>query len=513
MGAPMKPMVRWAGRLVGLWAVAALVASATGGFFGPPVIAEPWGELAPAPAEERLEAACTTEDGVTLRGYLFPSDPGAPLVVHLMESGASPSINALGRLQYTQLAALGFASLAVDYRGVGRSDGHRSLEHLAVDARAIWEHALALVDGDESRLLVRACSLGTVATATLLDGGARPAAILLHAPVEAATVVTRFGSRLVPVRWIGVPMEWLARPFLRDWISPPTLDSARRAGAPLFVCAHLDDPLLSPAELARLAEEDGAGEIKLCVPERQEYPHSPWPRLLDGHFDLSIQACEISTAERAFLEGAFPQLSPVEARVARVLAQVSDPLLAELQQRPRFAETLAAIVTARRTAHPLAAVAAATQLSPEEIAALERAGALEWLVPPLEALPDSPGQPAPPTLTDLLNVFDLGDDEATRRRTIAALDRARSTLLARVRRGDGHWWTRTELLDALAALEHEGPEALKDPLRPHLAALAVGCSTIRLDALARPACDGAVSRGWLADTLLRAAWFPPTTNR
>ena len=81
-----------------------------------------------------VEVPGAAESEPTLRGLYVPADEGAPLVVHFAESGGSIPQSLHTRGQYRQLAELGFASLAVDYRGVGLSDGERSPTCLDQDA-------------------------------------------------------------------------------------------------------------------------------------------------------------------------------------------------------------------------------------------------------------------------------------------------------------------------------------------------------------------------------------------
>lgn len=77
---------------------------------------------------------------MTLRGFFVPADEGAPLVVHFAESGCSGFDGALFRRHYEGLAHVGFASLAMDYRGVGASEGERAPTRLGEDAAASPAH-------------------------------------------------------------------------------------------------------------------------------------------------------------------------------------------------------------------------------------------------------------------------------------------------------------------------------------------------------------------------------------
>src|SRR6185369_9584719 len=107
------------------------------------------------------------EPGVRLRGVFVPSDPGAPVVLHLLESGGSvTSVDFPYSGVVAQLSDLGYASLILDYRGVGESDGERSVDHLRPDALAMWGEALrraGAADGAARCVVVRATSIGSVA--------------------------------------------------------------------------------------------------------------------------------------------------------------------------------------------------------------------------------------------------------------------------------------------------------------------------------------------------------------
>lgn len=503
--------------LVGL---AALIGGAVGGFIDPPVVAKPQGGPSIPPAEQVQKASCRTPDGVELRGLFFPSDPGAPVVVHYMESGASPVVSSGGRYQYRELSARGFASLVIDYRGVGNSDGERSLRDLGVDARAIWEEALRRVEGDESRLLVRATSLGSVATAWLLESGARPAAIMLHAPVEAESVVQRFGSRIVPTRLLGVPIELVTRPFLRDWGAPPTLQAALGSGVPLFVSAHVEDPLLSVEEIEGLRKLTAEGACVLVEPEREEYEDSPWPVLLDGHFDLSIQALHLSDAELAFLKEHFPALPPASRRVDELLAGLDDPAAAAaLLEDGATRARLELLLTELRRPHPLAAVAAAARLTDEEIRSLRWRGCTKWLLEPWAALELESAAPEAPSLDELLEVFDLGEDPKRREQILRGLDRGRGATLARSRfgpgfgpnSGDGEWWSAEGLREAVALAR--GPELTDEQKkeRPDLVVLGTALTLLELEMglmMGEDRVDGPERDEIVTETLLRAAWLP-----
>ncbi|HVS11732.1 MAG TPA: alpha/beta hydrolase, partial [Planctomycetota bacterium] len=250
-------VTRWSARasLIVL-AVAAAAMAWSHQRFEPPVILrseqppEPGGPVPPGRGLPRDAIAQEIEaaPGVPLRGILFPSDPGAPLVLHLLDAGASVDARQANYgIAFEQLADLGIASLAFDYSGVGRSGGERSPANLARDVGAMWLHAVELAGGDPGRVAVRGVSLGTLAIAELVRAGARPAAVVLVAPVHPRTVAPRFA------RWMygdlaGALASWVFCPATAVSIE----DLPRDAGGELLVIAAEGDELVGEAEQAAM---------------------------------------------------------------------------------------------------------------------------------------------------------------------------------------------------------------------------------------------------------------------
>jgi hypothetical protein len=114
------------------------------------------------PEARHIEVA--RSDGTALRGVFAPAHDGAPVVLVLQEASASAGATRLGwgKLAW-QLRDLGFATLVVDYAGVGLSAGERDVRNLLEDARTMWAEALARAGGDPQRVVLRASSLGTIA--------------------------------------------------------------------------------------------------------------------------------------------------------------------------------------------------------------------------------------------------------------------------------------------------------------------------------------------------------------
>lgn len=214
------------------------------------------------PAEVRL----TT--GERLRGVWVPAGPDAPLVLHFLGSSGSVTIpqSAQGLSfdvddLFGALRERGYASLAFDYRGVGASDGERDPRQVPEDALAMWDEALRRVDGDASRITLRGMSLGTLATASLLERGVEPAAVVLIAPVRAESAAANW----VRDRY-GAVAAWCASPFFARPMRVDLLAALSRTSAPLFLALGSRDALLAPSErreVAELAASRGARVLEL----------------------------------------------------------------------------------------------------------------------------------------------------------------------------------------------------------------------------------------------------------
>lgn len=298
-------------RLMGTALALLLVATAIGpGCFAPPAL------LAAVDVDAeltlRLMPPGTTlhqlalAGGVSLSGFVVPSDAGAPVVLHLQESSGSPgSLKFHDGVVAAQLAELGFASLMLDYSGVGMSaSGDASMDDFERDVHAMYAEAVRLAGGDESRVVLRGTSLGTLGAALLLRDGARPAAVLLHVPVMPDTAVPRMGARLH-----GAVAGWLAHAIFRDLCEVDVPSALARCEAPLVVITGRDDFLLDDDERAALehAVRESGGE---------------WLVRDEGHLWLTAAAHALQPEETAVLRDLLPGVPDADARLARLLARL-----------------------------------------------------------------------------------------------------------------------------------------------------------------------------------------------
>ena len=337
-------------------------------------------ETSDYPRDSRLVTLERTS-APALRGLYVPGDEGAPLIVHFAESGGSIVAQQFTRGQYEDLSDLGFANLAIDYRGIGLSDGSPSPRAVDDDARAMYDHALELVDGDESRLVVRGTSLGTLAISSLLDDGARPAAIVLFAPVLSDSVAIRYGEATL---WD--PAVWLARPFLRSFIDTDLVETLREVECPLLVVGHERDELLSADEFRDLyrAVMAAKGHFQLAanlfnITFNGESALGP----LEVHIGLAGKSYRVDARERALLVRRFPDVPDLAERRERVFADGDDDLVARVRADTASRERLDRLLreTRRFPADAFLAVAREELRVPEALRLLRQAAPQSWSRP------------------------------------------------------------------------------------------------------------------------------------
>jgi hypothetical protein len=292
-------------RIVGGLSAAGLVALViSGSVLRPPVLMQA-GNLSPERVRERLpgdaqRVELQVDERTTLRGWYVPADTGAPLVLHLLESTASVDSPTSSRaLAARQLADLGFASLFVDYAGIGSSDGERSAAHLGRDARAMWDEALRRVDGDPARVVLRCTSIGTLAALPLLHGGARPAGVILLLPVLPDTLAERFAGS-----FYGRAASWLARAAFRRVVDEDLLEVVRETPTAWLAVQAARDQMTSAGERAAIE----LAVVEACGRAAQ---------LEEDHLVGSLVLRALCNAEMSFLTEVVPGVRDIEARWTR----------------------------------------------------------------------------------------------------------------------------------------------------------------------------------------------------
>lgn len=297
------------------------------------------------PRTERIEVA--RPDGAVLRGMFAPAHEGAPVVLLLQEASASAAALHLGwgKLAW-QLRDLGFATLVLDYGGVGLSAGERDVRNLRADALAMWGEALARAGGDPQRVVVRGTSLGTIATALLLQAGVQPGGVIAIAPVRADTAAERFARFFYGE--LAARFAW----FCYGPIAPVDVPAElARATLPEMVITPQEDVFLDEADLH--AFDLGAG--------RRAAGHT---RRAGDHLLVSFLAHRLFEEELPLLLELAGDGPPVDARLAEVLGRLP-PEIADAfgEDAPEHAR-LRALLRYHAGEVPLRAAAAALAEQP-----------------------------------------------------------------------------------------------------------------------------------------------------
>lgn len=182
-----------------------------------------------------------TSDGLELDAWFVPGrNPEGAGHEFTVLLAAGNGGNRLGRADTaTDLAAAGFSTLLLDYRGYGGNPGSPTEEGLAADARAALDHLRSRDDVDPTRLLYFGESLGcAVVTALAVDEP--PAGMLLRSPFTDLAAVARHHYPFVPAA------------VLKDEF--PVAELAARIDVPITVVYGTADTIVPPAQSAAVAD-------------------------------------------------------------------------------------------------------------------------------------------------------------------------------------------------------------------------------------------------------------------
>ncbi len=173
----------------------------------------------------------TASDGVKLSAWLVPhTDPTAPVVLLCHGNGGNLS-HRLGTLR--QLHDMGVATLIVDYRGYGRSEGSPSEQGTYRDARAAWDWLVGQRQVDPSRIVLMGRSLGG-AIAAKLAGEVQPAGLVIE---SAPTSIAEMGRDMYPI--FPLPLMRLLARYRYD-----TREHLAGVECPVLVMHSSDDGLI-----------------------------------------------------------------------------------------------------------------------------------------------------------------------------------------------------------------------------------------------------------------------------
>jgi len=172
-----------------------------------------------------------TEDGETLHGWWVPAPGGdkASRGTVLLFHGNAGNIS--HRLDYLQLFnRLGYATLAVDYRGYGRSSGSPSEEGTYRDSLAAWTWLVQSRETKPRDIVIAGESLGG-AVASWLAARQSPRALIL---MSTFTSVPDLAAKVYPF----LPVRLISR-FSYDNVS-----NLRQVKAPVLIAHSADDELV-----------------------------------------------------------------------------------------------------------------------------------------------------------------------------------------------------------------------------------------------------------------------------
>ena len=375
---------RWTSAVVLAWIVGT-IAGVVPGLIVPPAIFEGGSKTLHVDADhyplgtELVEIPLAS--GERLRGVFVPSDPGAPVVLHLLESSGSVVAKSPhhGPGLFTDLADAGYASLMVDYRGVGASDGSRSPTHLEDDARAMWDEALRRAGGIPGLVVVRATSIGTLAAASLAERGARPAAWILIAPVRGESVVRHFAQWQFP----GL-LSRAASTFFRPPSSVDLVGAVAKMGPRLWVDSPAGDELLPAEEQSELrsavirAGGSWGREKEEPLPSMPRIRLRPKPEsktsqvipitFLAAHAMATFEGHRLRREERALLGSVFPQWPDREAILLEVLSKIPAESLGPFAGKPGARDRLLRLATKFRGVPAVELAMVATSLEDVSVA-------------------------------------------------------------------------------------------------------------------------------------------------
>ncbi|MEM6671814.1 MAG: alpha/beta hydrolase [Planctomycetota bacterium] len=440
------------------YAVLAGAASSVGGCIVPPVLAPvtDWGGH-----PDRRSAAETIElalqDGTALAGLIELAEPGAPLVLHFFESGGGVVPSVWFDERYDRLADLGLSSMAVDYRGIGLSGGSRAPRRMLDDARQLYRHAVERVGGDEGRVILRATSLGTTLVAGLLEGGARPRAVVAFAPVESATLARRFAAQ----HWWGF-LYWPIAPFLQQLVDVSTLDQLGAAPCPVLVVTDPDDCFMSAGEVARLQAVASTREtLDVVIPDVKTVSSQVSVSGFQRHMSVVRGAEGLQPFEQRFLIAFGVEGDVIEGRVQALLERLPHDVAARIRADDGALARLQRILLEDRYVFPEAAAAAAIQLRDDEVESGLSWISSRWLRFPAVWNPrsfDPLAVEAPRTFDEFLGVFDLRNGEGGRW-PIGDILTARDLLRSPSAKAGGWVWSESNVRALALSLEGEIEEA------------------------------------------------------
>lgn len=174
------------------------------------------------------DISITTADGVSLHGWYLPAQGRDSHTVLFFHGNAGNISQRLETLEVFH--SLGLATLIIDYRGFGRSEGHPSEAGLYRDADAAWQYLVRERQLEPHNIIPFGRSLGAPVAAHL--AAQRPVGGLV---LESA--FTSVPDLAAEIYWF-LPVRQLAR------LEYPTREWVQQVEAPVLVIHSEDDELV-----------------------------------------------------------------------------------------------------------------------------------------------------------------------------------------------------------------------------------------------------------------------------
>lgn len=159
----------------------------------------PVGHIAHTPADEALEyedVTLHTADGLSLGAWFVPAEDARGAVLFLQGNAGNRSHRVADLAVFNKL---GYATLIVDYRSFGDSEGRPTEEGTYEDARSAWRYLTEERGIPAERIVIFGRSLGA-SVGAWLAARERPGAVILAAPFTSAADVGAEAFPWLPVR-------------------------------------------------------------------------------------------------------------------------------------------------------------------------------------------------------------------------------------------------------------------------------------------------------------------------
>jgi alpha-beta hydrolase superfamily lysophospholipase len=193
------------------------------------------------------------EPGISLGGWLFPAEAGAPVVLFFHGNGEIAADYDFIAPAYTEL---GLSLLVMDYRGYGSSNGQPTATHLLADAVTVFEVLEDLWQSQQlspDRLYVMGRSLGSAAAIEVaVQAGEQLAGLIIESGfADTIALLTRLGA---PVSGLDESQAGFGNAVKMARVTRPTL------------IVHGQNDVLIPAlEGEMLYRHSGAADKRLVL--------------------------------------------------------------------------------------------------------------------------------------------------------------------------------------------------------------------------------------------------------